>query len=303
MLTPNTWKRFSFPEKPPKVLLQNQHAKSRGPSRSQSHRKTPCSKADMTMLCRSHSAGCKTPIPAAGDHRSGAHIRLSRVEGGCRALKFPTPKAIQSDLQQPTKSILPSTILILPPLIWASHPTEMAGPAGEIFISIQAGRRGWGLLHPRNQAKQGRTVGFTPHIQTPTPALRSPGSPIQGCRCSPPTHRSPHHLLLLSEKVTPLCLATGTNARQQAQLIDASQLPPRCHAAMQRPAVTTTGAAGDVTDLRRRDAPQSAALALARCRTPNGCVAPFSSSQTPSLQVCRFLFVIPCWQTGIEMRD
>lgn len=180
MLTPNTWKRFSFPEKPPKVLLQNRHAKSRGLSRSQSHRKTPRSKADMTMLCRSHSAGCKTPVPAAGDHCSGAHVRLSRVEGGCRALKFPTPKAIQSDLQQPTNSILPSTILILPPLIWASHPTEMAGPAGEIFISIQAGRRGWGLLHPRNQAKQGRTVGFAPHIQTPTPALHTPREPHPG---------------------------------------------------------------------------------------------------------------------------
>ena len=108
----------------------------------------PHSKADMTILCTSHSAGHKTQTPAAGDHCSVAHVRLSRVEGGCSALKFPTPKAIQSDLQQPINSILPSTILILPSIIWASHPTEMAGPTRESFISIQVGRRGWGFLHP-----------------------------------------------------------------------------------------------------------------------------------------------------------
>lgn len=120
----------------------------------------PHSKADMTILCTSHSAGHKTRTPTAGEHCSVAHIRLSRVEGGYSALKFPTTKAIQSDLQQPTNSILPSTILILPPVIWASHPTEKAGPTGESFISIQVDRWGWGFLHPQNQSGEGLSTSL-----------------------------------------------------------------------------------------------------------------------------------------------
>lgn len=63
----------------------------------------------------------------------------------------------------------------------------MAGPTRENFISIQACRRVWGFLHPRNQAKQGGTISFTPRIQTPSPDLNPaphPGLPL------PPTHPS-----------------------------------------------------------------------------------------------------------------
>lgn len=76
----------------------------------------------------------------------------------------------------------------------------------------------------------------------------------------------------------------ATNAQQQAWLIDASQLPSHCHTAVQRPAVTTTGAAGDATDLRCRDAPQPAALGLAQCRTLSQHIAPFPPPKPHSLQ-------------------
>lgn len=193
MLTSNTWKRFSFPEKPPEVFTPELAHTEQITVQVPESQENPRSKANMTILCTSHGAGHKTQTPTAGDHCSGAHVRPSGVGGGCSALKAPTPTATPSDLEEPINSISPSTVLILPPVVRASHPTEMAGPTRESFISIQVGRQRWGFLHPRNQVKRGRTVSFAPCIQTPSPDLNprtaQPREPHPGLPL-PPTHPS-----------------------------------------------------------------------------------------------------------------
>lgn len=129
-----------------------------------------------------------------------------------------------------------------------------------------------------------------PALTRPPHAQRSSRSPIQGCHCLPPTHRSPHHLLLLSEKVTP-ALPGNRSERTAAGMADrcvtaATTLSP-CHAKASS-SCNRSGWGCDRAQMQGCTPVSCTRLGMMR-NTELMCCRPFSS-QTPQLACFQFSF-------------